>query len=152
MSRKKAERAHLYVVRDGNVLRPRTKFDADLLSRFAHGKPLEADLIERHNEGRMRLYWSVLHAVIEATGKWANEEAMHWALKIRLGFIDEIASVDGEVIIRAKSIAFDRMEESERKQYFDAAMAVITEDVVPGMTIEELLDLGKKGLEPGVKQ
>lgn len=143
------EKAQLFMVRDGLVLRPRARFDAALLERFRADVPILADLSERRNEGRHRLYWAVLQAVCDATGKWPNVEALHWALKVRLGYIEEIASIDGEPLIRPRSTSFSRMGEQDFRTFFDAAMLVITTDVVPGLTPEDLLALGKGRLAPG---
>lgn len=137
------EKAVLFMVREGMTLKPKSRFDASLLAKFREGVPISADLQERRNEGRNRLYWSVLQAVCDATGKWPNSEALHWALKIKLGYIEEISSIDGEIMIRPRSIAFGRMGEQEFREYFDNAMQVIQTEVCPGLSIDDLLSLGK---------
>jgi hypothetical protein len=143
------EKASLMLVRDGAVLRPRSRFDAALMDKFRHGVPLEADLKERRVIGRHRLYWAVLQAVVDATGKWPNVEALHWALKMHTGFVEEIVSVNGEIIMRPRSTSFARMGEQDFRQFFDGAMLAITTEIVPGMTVEDLLLLGKARLAPG---
>lgn len=143
-----SEKLLLMLEWDGAVFRPRARLDMTLAAKFRQGSPLEATIKERRSEPRNRLYWAVLQAICDATGKWPNSEALHWALKIRLGYIEEIASVDGEILIRPRSTSFAKMSEQEFREYFDAAMSTLLTDVVPGLTIEDLLALGKTRLTP----
>jgi hypothetical protein len=141
-------KAALILEYDGQVFRPRARFDAAVAALFRRGVPLHAELSERRSLPRQRLYWAILQAVVDATGKWPNAEALHHALKIHTGFIEEIASVNGEVLILPRSTSFSKMGEQDFRTYFDAAMEAITTEVVPGMTLEDLLALGNVRLAP----
>lgn len=143
------ERATIFVTREGGALKPRARFDAALLDKFKPGVPLRCELAERRVIGRHRLYWAVLQAVVDATGRWPNVEALHWALKVRLGYIEEITSIDGKPLIRPRSTSFARMGEQDFREYFENALQVITADVCPGMTVEDLLSLGRNRLVHG---
>ncbi len=143
------ERADLFVKYDGNVLKPASRFDAAQLSRFRRDVALQADIRERRRLPRQRLYWAVLQAVCDAKGLWPNVEALHHAIKLHTGFIEEITSLNGEILIRPRSTSFARMDESEFRQFMDAAMLAITTEVVPGLSVEDLLALGRARLGPG---
>lgn len=142
-----SEKTALIVTWNGADFRPHTRYDMALAAKFRQGFPLQAEIRERRSEPRNRLYWAVLQAVVDAKGIWPTAEALHWALKIRLGYIQEIASIEGEVLILPRSTSFNRMAEQEFRGFFDAAMTVLTEDVT-GLTVEELLLLGKRRLAP----
>lgn len=140
------ERAALILTWDGAAFRPRTRLDARMCERFGQDRPLEAVVKERRSEPKNRLYWAVLQAVVDATGKWPTSEALHWALKIKLGYIEEIAAVDGKVLIRPRSTSFGKMGEQDFRTYFDAAILTLTTEVLPGLTTEDILALGNSRL------
>lgn len=137
------EKAHLKLKWDGRALHPASRLDADLCARIGRGKPVFANVVEPRHAARNRLYWGVLRGVVIATGKWPDSESLHWALKLHTGFIEEITSVDGEVIVRPRSTAFEKMSEQDFRSYCDTVFAAICTDVVPGMTVEDLLALGR---------
>ncbi|SDQ98510.1 Protein of unknown function [Rhizobiales bacterium GAS113] len=139
-----AERAHLFLRSDGQALWPRARFDLALLGKFRRDVPLEAEIKERRSLPRHRLYWAVLQAVVDATGKWTSAEIMHEAVKMHLGYFEMVADLNGELRSRPKSTSFGKMDEVEFREYFNAAMLAITTEVLPGMTIEDLLALGNE--------
>jgi hypothetical protein len=137
-----AERAYLFLRSDGEKLWPRSRFDGALLAKFRRDVPLEAQLKERRSLPRHRLYFAVLQAVVDATGKWSNVEIMHEAVKMHLGYFEMVADLHGELRARPKSTSFAKMDEAEFREYFSAAMLAITTEVLPGMTVDDLLALG----------
>lgn len=140
------EAAELFVQWDGEVFRPKARFDVALAEKFRRDVPLKAKISEKRALPRARLYWAVLQAVVDATGKWPNAEALHWSLKCYTGFIEEIASLNGEVLIRPKSTSFAKMGEQDFREYMDTALLAITTEVTPGLTVEDLLALGQARL------
>ena len=132
---------------DGVAFRPRARFDAAMADQYRRRVPLEAKVKERRSLPQNNLYWAVLQSVVDATGKWPTSEALHWALRMQLGYIEEIASIDGEILTRARSTAFGKMSGHDYRVYFDSSMTLLTEDVTK-LSIEELLDLGKARLKP----
>jgi hypothetical protein len=143
-----ANRPTLFVKRQGSTLVPYARFDQELLAKFREGVRLRADITERRSAPRNRLYWSILKAVCDATGRWPNSEALHTALKLNLGIVDTVASVHGEPIILPGSTAFKALDEAQFREFFDAACLLISTDICPGLTIEDLLSLGRARLGP----
>ncbi|ABS68906.1 hypothetical protein Xaut_3678 [Xanthobacter versatilis] len=141
-----SDKPSIWLVRKGELLLPRARFDAEALTRYREGVTLRAELTEPRSGGVNRLYWSVLSAVCAATGKWSSSEVLHHALKMHLGYFESYASVHGEVDTRAQSTAFDRMDAAKFREYFDAAMLTITTEILPGLTVEDILALGKARL------
>lgn len=137
-----AEHAFMFLRSDGKALWPRARFDLALLGRFRRDVPLEARIAEKRSLPRHRLYWAVLQAVVDATGKWASAEVMHEAVKMHLGYFEMVADLNGELRARPKSTSFGKMDEAGFREYFNAAMLAITTEVLPGMTIDDLLALG----------
>lgn len=112
----------------GGKLSPVTAFDAEELARFPHGQ--EFDLIPRGKRSlpHHRLYWQALTRVVEATGRWQSREALHTALKVRMGLVEPIYDLRGNVTgMMPHSTAFGAMTQPEFRAYFDKAMAALSE-------------------------
>ena len=138
----------LFVKAQGGALVPYARFDADLLSRYPQGAKLRAEITQPRNVPYQRLYWAVLKAVCDATGRWPNPETLHKALKLHLGVVDEIPSVHGERLILPGSTAFANMDQAAFRDYADSAFDLISTDICPGLNVDDLLALAKGRLGP----
>ncbi len=87
---------------------------------------------------QMRLYWSVLEYVAQAT-EWENAERLHVALKVKLGKYDLCQLANGKMVPVVHSAAFDEMPQAEFQDYFDKALKLICTDVIPGYDPERLI-------------
>jgi len=143
------EKPTLLVQRKGCYLVPHSGFDAAIIEGFRQGVPLKADIKQQREPESNRLYWSVLSAVCAATGKWHNAEALHASLKIALDIVEIIPGIHGEPHILPGSISFRAMSEEKFLEFTRAAYDLITTELCPGMTVDELLGVGKDQLAPG---
>ena len=90
----------------------------------------EYDLVKRTRRSlpQLRLYWSVLRNVVNATGKWPTAAHLHENLKIICGYTRPVVNWEtGEVHQIIDSIAFDAMTADEFRTYFDLAMEKLSE-------------------------
>lgn len=138
----------LYVRAKQGVLVPHARFDADLLSRYPQETKLRAEITQPRSVPYQRLYWAVLKAVCDATGRWPNPETLHKALKLHLGVVDTIASVHGEPVLLPGSTAFREMDQAAFREYADTAFDLISTDICPGLNVDDLLALAKGRLGP----
>lgn len=114
----------------GGTLSPITAFDAEELASFPEG--MLFDLVARNKRTLPlhRTYWTALQRVIESTSKWQSREALHTALKVRMGLVEPIYDLKGNVSgMIPHSTAFAAMDQSQFKLYFDGAMAALSEAV-----------------------
>lgn len=84
-------------------------------------------------------YWKVLAEVIEHQDVYKNPIELHIALKVRLGYIEEIHLIGGRMMTVVKSTSFDRMDAEDFRKYMDSALAVLCEEVIPGTHRSSLL-------------
>lgn len=143
-----ADRPTLFVRRQGSILVPYARYDQELFGRYREGEKLRAELTAPRSHSQNRLYWAVLKAVCDATGRWPNSETLHTAIKLHLGVIDTIPGVFGEPVVLPGSTAFRAMDAAGFREFFDAACELISADICPGLTIDELLALGAGRLGP----
>ena len=115
------------VVKVGSRLAPVSPYDADELDRYAIGT--EFDLVARTKRSipQNGTYWKALDKAVEATGRWPSREALHTALKVKLGHVDPIFGMDGRVVgMQPKSTGFEAMSHVEFRDYMDRAMAELS--------------------------
>jgi len=114
----------------GGKLSPITVFDAEELAAFPEG--MLFDLVARNKRTLPlhRTYWTALQRAVNATGRWQSREALHTALKVRMGLVEPIYDLAGNVSgMIPHSTAFTAMDQSAFKAYFDGAMAALSEAV-----------------------
>lgn len=114
----------------GGALSPVTAFDAEELASFPEG--MLFDLVARNKRtlALHRVYWTALQRAVDATGKWQSREALHTALKVRMGLVEPIYDLKGNVSgMIPHSTAFAAMDQGQFKAYFDGAMAALSEAV-----------------------
>lgn len=114
----------------GGKLSPVTAFDAEELEAYPNGT--EFDLKPRNKRSLLhhRLYWQALTRAVEATGRWQSREALHTALKVRMGLVEPIYDLRGNVTgMMPHSTAFAAMDQKEFREYFDKAMAMLSEAI-----------------------
>ena len=118
------------VVLDGSRLSPATAYDAEELQRHPSGT--EFNLVARtaRSQPQLGTYWKALTRAVEATGRWPNREALHIALKVKLGRVEPIYDMAGKVVgMRPDSTAFDAMTHREFCEYMDEAMTTLSEAI-----------------------
>jgi len=114
----------------GGRLSPVSAFDAEELDTFPDG--MMFDLVARNKRTLPlhRTYWEALTRAVDATGRWQSREALHTSLKVRMGLVEPLYGLKGEVIgMIPHSTAFGAMDQSEFRVYFDKAMSALSEAV-----------------------
>lgn len=130
MAKKKDKPPAPIVRKDARGLSPVAPYDAEELDGFALGT--EFDLIARTKRSvpQNGTYWKALQVAIDATGRWQNREALHTALKVKLGYVEPIFDLQGKVIgMKPDSTSFEAMTHKEFRTFMDRAMAELSEAV-----------------------
>ena len=105
-------------------------FDVEELERFPVGAEFDLVPASPRSLPQHRTYWQALTRVVAATGRWQSREALHVALKVKLGRVEPIFDLQGRVIgMRPDSTAFDAMSHKEFCDYMEQAMAALAEAV-----------------------
>ena len=129
----------LIVRREQSRLVPVNGYDLELLSAIPMGKDLTAKLTMKRSLQQNRFYFAVLGKVVDNHPFYATSRALHVALKVRLGLVESIQIHDGHIVTVVSSTAFDAMDGIEFRTVFDKALLIITTEILPGVSINELL-------------
>lgn len=109
-------------------------------AKFKPGTIVGGEIARSRSVLQHRRYWLVLTAVVDyCPGRWRTPEELHQALKVATGHIEIVQLVDGKMVKIPSSTAFDNMSQTQFQAYHDAAMHVIEDEILGGMSTDELL-------------
>lgn len=124
------------IVRVENLrLVPATAGDQELLDRLTQGKEYVAKLTNTSKRSLLqhRFYWGLLSKVKENQEHYGSAEHLHFYLKVKLGYIEEVQFHNNQMVTRVASTSFERMDSDDFKRYLDAAIVTICEEIIPGL-------------------
>lgn len=121
------EKIPLMLRRTERGLEPRSRLARDLLDKYAVHSDVEVSIRKRRSLPQLRMYWAMLNNVVEATGAWPDAEHLHDALKLDLGYVTPIKTMDGKLVMIPDSAAMSKMDSAQFKGFFDAAAARLAE-------------------------
>lgn len=145
---------------EGTRLVGATAGDLELIDGLPQGKEFLARLTSANKRSVLqnRFYWRLLGLVIDNQDHYRKAEQLHFWLKIKLGYVEQVEFHDNRMVTRVASTSFERMDSEDFKRYLDAAITVICEEIIPGMEsarlvheVEEHLGLSYNALWQGAK-
>ncbi len=129
------EKPSLYVHRVGERLAPESMFDAELIREYDSLKRMKCVLTMPRNTDRLRFYFACINLIRENIDNPPSKNALHDAIKVRLGYTQTVKGVGGPIILPA-SVAFDAMPEDEFKSYLHDFKRLLSETIIPGVNKE----------------
>lgn len=129
MAKKDMERAPIICRKTQSGLSPVSAFEQELLDRYPVGAELEISIKQRRSLPQLKTYFKMLSYVNEATELYPTVEHMHEALKLYLGYVTEIQTIDGKIAIMADSAAFAAMDGAAFTVFMDQAKRALAEKV-----------------------
>jgi len=114
--------------RRGNALHPELEMDLRALDGVAQGQRVKVEIKEFRSLPRLRLYWTVLSKVVDATECAPTPEHLHAALKLELGYGTPVRLGNGLTVLVPASIAFEKMTEAEFTGFFDRAIRFLSDN------------------------
>jgi hypothetical protein len=126
----KASKPKIQVLkRDGQLL-PVTQYDAEAIDELPNGQLFNVATASKRSDPHHKLYWAILNKVVKATGRWATSAHLHDDLKMLAGYYRTVFNgVTGGVYYLPDSIAYERMDQAEFAQYFEASMQRLAETI-----------------------
>lgn len=127
MKRASRETAPITLRRTDRGLEPKSRMASDLLEKYPLHADVEVTIKRRRSHPQLRLYWVMLHKVVEATDSFPSAEKLHDALKFDLGFVTPMKLLDGRIAYVPDSAAMNGMDADEFRRFFDKAVARLAE-------------------------
>lgn len=129
----------IYMAKHGDRLVPETAYDAEQLDKVSSAKPIKCRITQPRSDDQQRLYWKILGLTAANTDNWPNAEALHFYLRVKLGYVKEIRVNMNEVFLVPKSTAYGAMDQADFNEYVTRAFDLISTDILPGVTVSELM-------------
>lgn len=130
--KEKKDALPILMLRRGTMLMPAAPLDSEAVLGLPLDKALRVRVTQPRNVDRLRLYWALIGLIAENLDG-VTDEALHDAVKVRLGYCHEVR-FRGGIIRVPKSVAFDQMEEPEFAAFLDRFIEFVRTDVIPGLS------------------
>lgn len=120
---------------------PTTAGDQEMIAGLPGHKTFLAKLTSAsvRSVQQNKFYWALLGKVVENSEHYTSSTGLHFFLKVRLGYVEEIQFHDGRMVMRVASTSFERMDDLDFKPYLDGAISVIVTEIIPGLPRNRLI-------------
>lgn len=126
----------IYCMRHGSHIVPVSPMDEEAILKLPENREFLIRVIRKRSLPQHRLYWAVLHFVLDNMPEWAASyptvNELHDAIKIDVGFVKHIRRLNGEVVKEAKSIAMSECDQDCFQAFFERAMDLISREIFAG--------------------
>jgi hypothetical protein len=120
-------------------LAPVDDIGAQYLSKIKQGDTFEVEIKRLRNGKHHRLFWKLCSVVADNSDRYGDAEQVAMAFKIATGHVVPfIHPLTGQTYWTPKSIAFDKMDQTEFSVFFDKCIAIVASRFLPGVTDAEL--------------
>ena len=134
---KNPDRPVLWLVRQGDVLKPYSRFDADIVSGFAHGAHITCTLEQPPDELLIKRWHGLLNLIGKATGQEPEILKAQWI--IAAGFFHSIDHFEGMGTgFTRKSIT--ELGNDELMRLWDFSVQEVLTKHIPHMTEPDLIE------------
>jgi len=120
------------------ALRPADGNAEEALRKLPADQTVRVEVRRMRNPRQHRLYWSLIGLVYEHQTRYATRDQLHQAIKVAVGYYDEIPKRDGQVIAVPHSIAFGNMAQDQFEEFFDSVVRLVCTKIMPGTNDSEL--------------
>ena len=131
--------------RFGTTIIPENDVACDATLELAEGVTYIASwpFTRPRRPAQLRAWWALCH-IMHEHGIFPTAESAHITLKIACGHFDTHIMPDtGECVLVPRSIAFQSLKQEDWRPIFQAALRIVVERFMPGVTIKELFDEAK---------
>lgn len=111
---------------------PASRDAREALAKIAPGKQVLVKVHSARNPAHHRLLWALLTKTVEAGAPFPTPDALLVALKLALGYADVVRLPTGATVPVPRSISFVSMSQEDFRGFFDAAVDLICQRVLPG--------------------
>lgn len=129
----------VYVRRKGSKLEPCSLVDEEAMSEFPEGKDLSITISRTRSSKQHRFFWAFLNKICENHETYKRAEQLLLWLKIRLGYVEQVHFHDDQIWWVPQSISFNGMDQNEFQKFFNAALDIVVSEVIPGLSVEQLI-------------
>lgn len=109
----------------------------DAWRRYKVGDVYRADIVKPRSYQHHKLCMALLNLTYENQDQYASFDNFRKAVAIAAGHVEELVTLDGEVLLQPKSLSYDALDEVEFSKVMPAMMSVCCK-ILGGMGYDEL--------------
>lgn len=107
------------------------------VKRWKMGETLKCSVRKPRDYTNHKRYFAMLNLTFENQERYTNFEHFRKAVQIAAGHVDELITIEGEVVFIPKSIAYDTLDEMEFSKVFGETMTVCAK-ILGDLDLDEL--------------
>lgn len=107
------------------------------LRRWPIGTTLKCSVRKPRDYTNHKRYFALLNLTFENQERYTSFEHFRKAVQIAAGHVDELITLDGEIVMLPKSIAYDALDEMEFCKVFAETMTVCAK-ILGDLDLDEL--------------
>jgi hypothetical protein len=116
--------ARLYLKKTLTGFVPADEETRALGRKYKLGEVYKAEVVKPRNLKHHRLAFALLNLTYQNQDRYTNFNVFRKAVAIAAGHVDELITLDGEVLLQPRSISFDALDEVEFTPVMAAMMTV----------------------------
>lgn len=121
-----------------NSLRPIDEAGEELLQKIKFRALVKVKITRSRNLKHHAKFFALMRIVYSNQERYTNPDHLLTALKIAAGWTEAIIMPSGNQYLIPKSIAFDKMDQTEFEVFYDRALDIVIEHFLPGVGREDL--------------
>lgn len=138
-----------FLVKPGEVLIPADDETTERISKMPFDSLIRGDFKKIRSPGNHRRFFALMDIAFDAfdpydTATLKNREQLRSDLIIAAGYYTTIVNLDGELMLKAKSMSFSSMEEVEFKELFNRVAQVVLDRILTNYTRADLDEVVEK--------
>lgn len=127
--------------RVGNNLVPDNPHALETLKKIKDGDYVDVDIRRNRNPYHHRKLFALLGLIYENQTHYGTIDELLTAFKFWIRHVDVVEIQEGGHLVRheyPKSIAWDKMDQTEFEQFYNSLVEFVTTSVIPGLDDEQL--------------
>ncbi|MCK4705870.1 MAG: DUF1367 family protein [Gammaproteobacteria bacterium] len=133
---------HLKVTEDYGLVPVASDVDAaKYLFNRTVGDILACDVKISRNYPNLKRFMKFIQVSYDMQDFFTEKEVYRYWITMKSGFFDTIVFPSGKAVFKARSVAFDEMEEDEFNELFSAAIDVFLREYGQGQTEDDILNV-----------
>ena len=119
-------------------LAPADAASEELLNALPTGKEVKAVITIPRNVKHHRKFFALLNVIFPHQETYPTRESLLNAIKCALGYGETITLPDGRIVLSPGSISFSKMDQNDFNAFYERAVRLITERILPGVDSTDL--------------
>jgi hypothetical protein len=116
--------ASLYLRKTLSGFVPNDEASAELWRRYKQGGVYRADVVKPRSYQHHKLAFALLNLTFDNQDRYTDFETFRKAVALAAGHVEELVTLEGEIVRLPASLSFDSLDEIEFTRVFGAMMTV----------------------------